>query len=116
MFFLIRVAFFLCVILFILPADPNRPEDAPSVTLMELLTVARTAIADLSQICEREPELCATGGEIARVLADQARYGIGQLQTFIEQQGITDTLTATDIDLPWHDPTAPTTVHARTAP
>ncbi|MGD9738276.1 MAG: DUF5330 domain-containing protein [Bauldia sp.] len=116
MFFLIRVVFCLCVILLILPTDPNRPEDAPSVTLMELLTAARTAIADLSQICGRNPELCVTGGEVAQVLADQARYGIEQLQGFIEQQGITDTLTAEDINIPWQDPAAPQTAYAATTP
>lgn len=105
MMFLLRAAFWLCVVILLLPGDPDRPANAPSVTVLELLTAARTAVADLGQMCDRNPDLCETGGEVAQVLADKARYGIEQLQAFLDRQAVEgNTLTPEDTAVPWQDP------------
>ena len=106
--FVFRAAFWLTIILLVLPGDPNRPEGAPSVTVIELLNAARGAVTDLTQFCERNPELCQTGEAVAQVLADKARYSIEQLQAFLAQQGAElDTLTGDDLGVPWQDPLEP---------
>lgn len=100
--FIIRSVFWLAVILLLLPSDPDAGPDAASVTFMEALNAVRGTVADLSQFCVRNPELCETGGELAQVVADKARYGLDQIQALLDAEPIQeDTLTADDADAPW---------------
>jgi hypothetical protein len=100
--FIIRVVFWLAVIILLLPSDPNAGPDAPQVTFMQALNAVRGTINDLSQFCTRNPDLCATGGDIIAVAADKARYGIEQIQAYLDHNtGGADTLTAEDTNIPW---------------
>lgn len=97
MMFLLRAAFWLCVVILFLPADPNRPEDAPSVTVLEAFMAARATVADLAQFCDRNPDVCATGEAVVDVMVDKASYGIEQIQGYLDE----DTLTSEDVEVPW---------------
>ncbi len=112
--FLFRVAFWLSIVVLLLPSDPERGTDAPSVTFMEVLGAARAAVTDLSQFCVRNPELCETGGAVAQVIADKARYGIEQLQAYLEAHtAVENTLTPADAATPWQPPAANQVANAR---
>lgn len=107
MFFLLRIAFWLCVVILFLPADPERGENAPSVTVLELMVAARDIVWDFAQICVRNPELCETGGEVGQIIVDKARYNIGQLTEYLAADNIAEpanTLTAGDVATPWQPP------------
>ncbi len=102
--FIIRTAFWLTLIFLLLPSDPDAGPDAPRVSLMEALDAVRGTVADLSQFCVRNPDLCETGGEIVQVVAEKARYGLDQIQAMLDGEGEiveTDTLTADDATIPW---------------
>ncbi len=114
MFRLLRATFWLCVIILFLPGDPERGEDAPSVTVLELMVAARDFVWDVSHLCERNADLCATGGEVGQIIAEKARYNIGQLTEYLAADGgpvTADTLTAGDVAAPWQPP-APSQVAA----
>lgn len=106
MFRLLRTAFWLSIVILLLPADPERGEDAPSVTVLELMIAARDIVWDLSNLCERNPDLCATGGEVGQLIAEKARYNIGQLTDYLaaDDATATNTLTAGDVAAPWLPP------------
>lgn len=99
--FLVRIVFWLAVVILLLPSDPNAGPNAPQVTFMQALEVVRGTISDLSQFCSRNPDVCETGGDIIAVAADKARYGIEQVQTYLAHADDTNTLTAEDADMPW---------------
>ena len=73
--FLIRAAFWLSVVVMLIPADPQTGVEAPRVGAIEAIVAARTAVADISAFCDRNPAACRTGGSAFRVFAAKARYG-----------------------------------------
>jgi hypothetical protein len=100
--FLLRTVFWLTVIILLLPSDPDAGPEAPQVTLVDALDAVRATITDLSQFCVRNPELCETGETVIQVVADKARYGIEQLQIYLDQDAVGEnTLTAEDAGIPW---------------
>jgi hypothetical protein len=73
--FLFRTVFWLGVVVLLLPGDPNSGTDAPRVSAMQALVATRSAIADFSTFCDRNPQACATGSTAVQVFASKVRYG-----------------------------------------
>ena len=100
--FLLRTVFWLTVVILLLPSDPDAGPEAPQVSLVQAVDAIRAMITDLSQFCVRNPELCQTGEAVIQVAADKARYGIEQLQTYLDHNAVGEnTLTAEDAGAPW---------------
>ncbi len=72
--FLIRVVFWLAVVVLLLPGDPKTGADAPRVTAVQALVATRAAVADFSTFCDRNPQVCATGSTAVQVFASKVRY------------------------------------------
>lgn len=102
--FLIRSAFWLTLVIFLIPADPQSGE-APRVTVMNALMAAQATVADLSGFCGRNPEVCATGSAAIDVFAEKAENGVDMIYHYFD--GTTDaetgqgTLTDDDLAQPW---------------
>ena len=117
MFFLLRVAFWLSIVVVLLPAGPKTDPDAPAVSTFEAIGAAQAAIKDARGFCQREPEACAVGSQALQVFGQKAQNGARMLYEFLSSSGETkdgptgstlrpgrDTLTADDRALPWHGP------------
>jgi hypothetical protein len=108
MFFLVRAAFWLAIVVMILPGDSKSGQDAPRVTAFEAITAARSAVEDLSQFCGRNPEACETGGNALHVFADKVRYSAQMLYGYFNSEapagGDTGrgTLKPEDVAPAWH--------------
>lgn len=114
--FLFRVAFWLVVVVLLLPSDPDGRTDGPQVTFVQGLEAVRATVNDMSQFCARNPDLCATGEAVVQIVADKARYGIEQLQAFLDQNDIEEnTLTADDEIIPWQGTASPPVVAGNVA-
>lgn len=112
--FLIRTAFWLSVVILLIPADPQSNTPAPRVSIFEALSSARTAAADFSNFCERNPDVCSTSAAAFQVFAEKAQNGARLLFRYID--GETDgseteedpgTLTESDRAPAWHGPRQP---------
>jgi hypothetical protein len=68
--FIIRSAFWLSLVLLLIPVDGTGSADQPSVNPISALLAARDAVADVSGMCERRPEVCVTG----RAALDTIQY------------------------------------------
>jgi hypothetical protein len=97
--FLIRAAFWLSVVILFLPADPESNSPAPRV--------------DLSNFCERNPDVCVTGNAAFQVFAEKAQNGAKMLYRYLDQEpgtpatdGDQGTLTGEDIVPEWQGPAA----------
>lgn len=74
--FLIRSAFWLSLVLLIIPFDGgSAAPEAESVGAFEAMNAAREAIGDVSGICERKPEVCETAGAALHTIGVRAREG-----------------------------------------
>lgn len=100
--FLFRVAFWLTVVVLLLPSDPDTGPDTPQVTFVEALNAVRDTFNDLASFCTRNPQSCETGGAVVEIVADKARYGIEQLQDYLDKTVAEEnTLTDADTEIPW---------------
>ena len=66
MVFLLRVAFWLSIVLVLLPSgDYQLKEQAPRIGPADAVSAATAAVSDLSGFCDRQPDACAVGGQAA---------------------------------------------------
>jgi len=121
MFFLFRVAFWLSIVVVLLPAGPKSDPNAPAVGTFEAIGAAQAALKDARSFCQREPEACVVGSQALQVFGQKAQNGAKMLYEFLSSNsaesiskndgptGSTprpgrDTLTANDREMPWLAP------------
>jgi hypothetical protein len=81
MMFLIRTAFWLVVLVLLLPTDKDQQN--------QIYGTAQTAVSDVAGFCDRNPQTCATSQEAFAVLVHKAQYGAGMLMELVEGQTAT---------------------------
>jgi hypothetical protein len=91
MFFLIRMAFWLGLVLVLLPRDTT-PESGklPKVEASQAISAATAAVSDMSQFCTRQPAACEVGGEAASVIGQRAKDGARKVYRFITDKRSSD--------------------------
>jgi hypothetical protein len=76
MFFLLRVAFWLSIVLVLLPSGDYRPKDqAPQIGAADAVNAATAAVSDLGGFCGRQPGACEVGGQAAVAFGQRAQAG-----------------------------------------
>jgi Family of unknown function (DUF5330) len=84
MFFLLRMVFWLGLVLVLLPRDKTPDsEKLPQVGASEAVSAATAAVSDMSQFCRRQPAACEVGGQAATVLGQRAQDGARKLYRII---------------------------------
>lgn len=130
MFFLLRMAFWLGLVLVLLPRD-KAPESAkaPQIGASEAISAATAAVSDMTQFCKRQPAACEVGGQAATAIGQRAQGGARKLYEIITEKRAPDhtgsidggadadpspddtarhdTLTPDDLVAKWHVPPAP---------
>jgi hypothetical protein len=123
MFFLLRMAFWLSIVLILLPTGAQRGSSTSEVDAADALSAASATVHDLKGFCAREPNACTVGSELATVLGHRAQAGANMLYGFLTEalagnSGKTapeesplrgasqNTLVPADLDPPWRGPPA----------
>jgi hypothetical protein len=76
MFFLLRLAFWLGLVLVLLPREKTPDtEKLPQISVSDAVQAATAAVSDMSQFCKRQPQACEVGGEAATVIGTRASEG-----------------------------------------
>jgi hypothetical protein len=94
MFFLLRMAFWLGLVLVLLPRDQTpESEKAPQIGASEAISAATAAASDMSQFCKRQPTACEIGGQAATAIGQRAQDGARKVYKIItdkkpEQPGV----------------------------
>lgn len=84
MSFLLRMAFWLGLVLVLLPREKTPEADkAPQIGASEAVSAATAAISDVSQFCKRQPGACEVGGQAATAIGQRAQDGARQLYKII---------------------------------
>ena len=64
MFFLLRMAFWLGLVLVLLPREKTPESDkAPQIGASEAVSAATAAVSDMGQFCTRQPDACEVGSQ-----------------------------------------------------
>lgn len=91
MFFMLRAAFWLTIVLALLPAD-NRQPTARGPQIGEAFSAAGAAVSDVRHFCERQAEACEVGSQMAEMIGQRAQAGAKMLyDLFNEHTGPTET-------------------------
>jgi hypothetical protein len=128
MFFLLRMAFWLGLVLVLLPREKTpESEKLPQIGTSEAVSAATAAVSDMGQFCKRQPAACEVGGQAATAIGQRAQDGARKLYQIITDKkspdhtgsigGIDDadiaaitvprdTLTQDDLQVEWHVPTS----------
>jgi hypothetical protein len=91
MFFLLRMAFWLGLVLVLLPRDKTPELDKqPQLGASEAVSAATAAVSDMSQFCKRQPTACEVGGQAATVIGQRAQAGARKLYQIITDKRAPD--------------------------
>src|SRR5437870_7690089 len=84
MFFLLRMAFWLGLVLVLLPREKTpESEKLPQIGASEAVSAATAAVSDMGQFCKRQPAACEVGGQAATVIGQRAQDGARKLYNII---------------------------------
>jgi hypothetical protein len=89
MFFLIRMAFWLSVVLVLLPSGgAKQTAAAPSAEIgaVEAVSAASATVGDMRQFCTRQPEACALGSQAAVAFGQRAQAGAKMVYELINER------------------------------
>lgn len=130
MFFLLRMAFWIGLVLVLLPRDHTPEADktaAPQVGASDAISAATAAASDMSQFCKRQPQACEVGGNAAAFIGERAKEGARKVYQIITEKkpdhtgsigeggdhapdtvvmAKPDTLTQDDLAMDWQSPDA----------
>ena len=91
MFFLLRLVFWVGLVLVLLPRDKTPASDKqPQLGASEAVTAATAAVSDMSQFCKRQPAACEVGGQAATVIGQRAQAGARKLFQIITDKRAPD--------------------------
>jgi uncharacterized protein DUF5330 len=83
MFFLLRMAFWLSIVLILLPAGTSQPQPQNNVAATDAISAASATVGDLRQFCTRQPDACTVGSHVAAELGTRAQAGAKMLYEFL---------------------------------
>jgi len=84
MFFLLRMTFWLGLVLVLLPREKTPESDKlPQIGASEAVHAATAAVSDMGQFCKRQPTACEVGGQAATVIGQRAQDGARKLYQII---------------------------------
>jgi hypothetical protein len=91
MFFLLRVAFWLVVVLALLPSGGGAQQSAQArVGATDAMIAAGAAVSDMTNFCDRQPEACAVGAKTAVAIGQRAQAGARMVYEFINEHALRD--------------------------
>lgn len=96
MMFLLRLAFWLTLVLLVLPmpdrsgapAEAAASAPSPQASVIDAIGVAQSAISDVASFCLRNPATCETGMELAGTLREKAQYGAQLVYEYLADEPV----------------------------
>lgn len=81
--FLIKAAFWLTIVVLLLPSQPDKEGQQPQVSAFEALGAAQVAVEDAGGFCTRNPGACEIGAQAFQNFGEKAQYGAKLLYEFL---------------------------------
>lgn len=93
MFFLIRTAFWISLLLLVLPFNGDPASDGPSakdrasIDAMSALAAAGATVSDVGGFCERQPGACVVGAQALKIVGERAKMGASAIGDYLASDG-----------------------------
>lgn len=84
--FLLRMAFWLGLVLVVLPSGGSQPASKSDISTGDAIAAAKAAVGDMHQFCERQREACMVGSQAAVAIGHRAQAGAKMLYEFLNDQ------------------------------
>jgi hypothetical protein len=86
MFFLLRMTFWLGLVLILLPSGSSqRATPATEVNAAQAISAASATVGDLRQFCTRQPDACTVGSHVATELGYKAQASAKMIYDFLTE-------------------------------
>ena len=86
MFFLLRMAFWLSVVLILLPSGtPQRSASTSELGAADAMSAASATVSDLKGFCARQPDACTVGSQVATAIGYRAQAGAKMLYDLLSE-------------------------------
>jgi hypothetical protein len=86
MWFLLRMTFWLAVVLVLLPSGGSQTTPNSQLSAGEAFSAARGAVTDFEHFCDRQQEACVVGSRMALTLGRRAQAGAKMLYEFLSKR------------------------------
>ncbi|GAA0772659.1 hypothetical protein E1180_02335 [Roseibium denhamense] len=87
MFFLLRTAFWLTLVLVLIPLGSDKAsEPVEQVDPVSAFLAAQATVSDIGSFCDRNPSACEAGGSALNVIGSRARDGARIVYEFLDDQ------------------------------
>jgi hypothetical protein len=85
--FLLRITFWLGLVLVLLPRDKTpESEKLPQIGAADAVQAATAAVSDMTQFCKRQPAACEVGGQAASIIGQRAQDGARKIYQIINEK------------------------------
>ncbi|OPY97776.1 hypothetical protein A5906_36570 [Bradyrhizobium sacchari] len=85
--FLLRITFWLGLVLVLLPRDKTPDsEKLPQIGAADAVQAATAAVSDMTQFCKRQPAACEVGGQAATIIGQRAQDGAKKIYQIINDK------------------------------
>lgn len=85
--FLLRITFWLGLVLVLLPRDKTpQSEKLPQIGAADAVQAATAAVSDMTQFCKRQPAACEVGGQAATIIGQRAQDGAKKIYQIINDK------------------------------
>jgi len=86
MFFLLRMAFWLGVVLVLLPTGAaQRSPSSSEIHASEAISAASATVGDMRGFCQRQPDACTVGSQVATAIGYKAQAGAKMLYEVLSE-------------------------------
>jgi hypothetical protein len=86
MMFLIRVGFWLSIVVLLLPTTRAPDAKVPEIGAVDAISAASAAVSDMRQFCIRQPEACVVGSQAATAFGQKAQAGAKMIYDFLSEK------------------------------
>jgi len=83
--FLLRMAFWLTIILALLPSGGSQPTPKLNVSAIEAMSAATATVTDVQSFCDRQRDACTVGSQAAVAIGQRAQAGAKILYEYLSQ-------------------------------
>ena len=86
MFFLIRTAFWLSIVVMLLPTPQSMKTPESNVGATQAISAASATVSDMRQFCARQPEACEVGSAALTQFGHKAQASAKWLYEFLSEK------------------------------
>jgi hypothetical protein len=83
--FLVRMAFWLTVVLVLLPIGGSGPAPKLNINPIDAMSAAQATVTDMRSFCGRQPEACTVGSQAAVAIGHRAQAGAKMLYEYLSE-------------------------------